>query len=50
MIIQKITKNINQYIFYKIKNKNEKNQEKENEYEAKNKNIFFSIIKRLIYI
>jgi hypothetical protein len=52
MIIQKITKNINQYIFYKIKIKNEKNQEKgkENEYEAKNKNIFFSIIKRLIYI
>ena len=41
MIIQKITKNINQYIFYKIKN---------NGNDAKNINIFFSIIKRLIYI
>ena len=38
MIIQKISKNINQYVFYKIKN------------EKKDKNIFFSIIKRLINI
>ena len=38
MIIQKISKNINQYVFYKIKN------------EKIDKNIFFSTIKRLINI
>ena len=41
MIEQKISKNVNQYVFYKIKN---------NKNEIKNKNIFFSIIKRIINI
>jgi hypothetical protein len=41
MIEQRISKNINQFVFYKIKN---------NKDEIKNKNIFFSIIKRIINI
>ena len=40
MIIQKISKNINQFVFYTIK------KEKKN----KNKNIFFIIIKKIINI
>lgn len=41
MIEQKISKNINQFVFYKIKN---------NKDGINNKNIFFSIIKRIINI
>jgi len=41
MIEQKISKNVNQYVFYQIKN---------NKDEIKNKNIFFSIIKKIINI
>jgi hypothetical protein len=41
MIEQKISKNINQFVFYKIK---------DNKGEIKSKNIFFSIIKRIINI
>ena len=41
IIEQKISKNINQFVFYKIKN---------NKGEIINKNIFFSIIKRIINI
>mgnify|MGYP002624048540 CR=1 FL=1 len=41
MLEQKVSKNINQYVFYKIKNYN---------IEKRNKNIFFSIIKRIINI
>ena len=42
LLIQKISKNINQYIFYKIKNRKNNG--------GNDENVFFSIIKRIIKI